>query len=196
MDIEAPSSVDDLLKQHLEIMRWLNSPRMNTAEWHRMLQATPRNIEDLLATEGYLSPQITQNVSTSTEGNNGQDIRQQATFSVDPGPPSVIKEVAINFTGEITRQAADIKPTPESLRENWSLKPGMRFSQDRWNSAKRSLLGGLILQRYPAAHISKSLAEIDAASNEVRLELALESGQPYRFGEVEVYGLQRYPRSV
>ena len=205
VNIAAPSSVDDMLKQHLEIMRWLNSPRMNTAEWHRLLQATPRNIEDLLATEGYLSPQITQNVSTSSEGNEdkqgsegkqGQDIRQEATFTVDPGPPSVIKEVAINFTGEITRQAADVKPTPESLRASWSLKPGMRFTQERWNSAKRGLLGGLILQRYPAAHISKSLAEIDAASNEVKLELALESGQPYRFGGVEVYGLQRYPRSV
>ncbi|MDR5172799.1 outer membrane protein assembly factor [Methylobacillus flagellatus] len=193
VDIDAPSSVDDLLEKHLDIMRWLNSPRMNTAEWHRLLQATPRNIEDLLATEGYFSPTIEQSLESSTEGNT---TRNRAKFTVKTGDPVTVQEIDIRFTGDIINQASGEKPEPAQLIENWSLKQDMRFSQDRWSSAKRGLLSGLVLQRYPNAKITSSKAEIDAASNKVKLMVEVDSGAPFRFGGLEVNGLQRYPRSL
>ncbi|MCB5189451.1 autotransporter assembly complex protein TamA [Methylobacillus arboreus] len=193
VEIEAPSSVDDLLEEHLEIMRWLKSPRMTTAEWHRLVQATPRNIEDLLATEGYFSPSIEQTLDSSTEGNI---IRRRAKFSVKPGDPATIQDIDIRFNGDITSQASGETPDPVTLTENWSLKQGMRFSQDRWASAKRGLLSGLMLNRYPNAKITSSKAEIDAASNQVKLRVEINSGAPFRFGGLEVNGLQRYPRSL
>ena len=193
VDIDAPSSVDDLLKKHLEIMRWLNSPRMSAAEWQRLLQATPRNIEDLLTTEGYFSPSIEQHVETDSEGDT---TKNTAKFTVQPGEPVTIQEVDIRFTGAITQQPSDEQPVPARLIENWALKQDMRFSQDRWASAKRSLLSGLILQRYPNASITNSKAEIDVASNKAKLLVEIDSGSPFRFGTLEIHGLQRYPRSL
>ncbi|MCB5184666.1 autotransporter assembly complex protein TamA [Methylobacillus gramineus] len=202
VDIEAPSSVDDLLKQHLEIMRWLNSPRMNNAEWHRLLQSTPRNIEDLLATEGYFSPVIQQSIDSNSEGkvgdapSNTQNILHTAKFTVDPGTAVTIQDIDIHFIGPVSQQPPGEKPDPAQLKDNWLLKPGMRFSQDRWASAKRNLLTGLMLQRYPNARITSSKAVIDAQANSVKLQVEIDSGAPFRFGQVEVNGLERYPRSV
>lgn len=193
VDIDAPSSVDDLLKTHMEIMRWLNSPRMTSTEWRRLLQVAPRNIEDLLATEGYFSPSIEQSTETNTEG---ETIRHRAKFTVQPGEPVTIQEVDIRFNGAITGQSGEESPAPAKLIENWTLKQGMRFSQDNWASAKRNLLSGLILQRYPNARITNSKAEIDASSNNAKLLVEIDSGSPFRFGTLEIHGLQRYPRSL
>lgn len=202
VEIEAPSSVDDLLEQHLEIMRWLNSPRMNNAEWHRLLQSTPRNIEDLLATEGYFSPNIQQTINSNTDNQpadgqaGNQDIRHTAKFTVDPGAAATIQGIDIKFSGPVTQQPVGENPDPAQLKDNWPLKLGMRFSQDRWANAKRNLLTGLMLQRYPNARITNSKAVIDAQANSVILQVEINSGPPFRFGHVEVNGLQRYPRSV
>ncbi|ABE50087.1 surface antigen (D15) [Methylobacillus flagellatus KT] len=193
VDIDAPSAVEDLLEKHMEIMRWLDNPRMNNAEWHRLLQAAPRNIEDLLATEGYFSPEIKQQLETSREGEN---VRHRATFTIVPGNPVTVDIVDIRFTGDVTQQDAGAEPAPDKLIEGWPLKRDMRFSQDAWASAKRSLLRGLMLQRYPNARITSSKAEIDAASNKARLRVEIDSGAPFRFGGLEVNGLQRYPRSL
>ncbi|SNR68900.1 autotransporter secretion outer membrane protein TamA [Methylobacillus rhizosphaerae] len=190
VDISAPSSVDDMLEKHLEIRRWLNSPRMNTAEWHRLLQATPRNIEDLLTTEGYFSPRIEQSVENDREGNI---TKRRATFTIDPGEPATIQDIDIRFSGAITSQAASEQPDIAHLLESWSLKQGMRFSQDRWDSAKRGLLSGLVLNRYPNAKITSSKAVVDAANNQVKLSVEIDSGAPFRFGGLEINGLQRYP---
>ncbi len=193
VNIDAPSSVEDLLEKHMDIMRWLNNPRMNNAEWHRLLQAAPRNIEDLLATEGYFSPSIEQSLETSTEGNS---TRNRAKFTVNPGDPVTIQEVDIRFTGEITSQGSDEQPSTSELIESWTLKQDSRFSQDAWTSAKRKLLSGLMLRRYPNARITNSKAEIDATNNKAKLVVEIDSGAPFRFGGLEVNGLQRYPRSL
>ncbi len=193
VNIDAPSSVEDLLEKHMDIMRWLNNPRMNNAEWHRLLQAAPRNIEDLLATEGYFSPSIEQSLETSTEGDS---IRNRAKFTITPGDPVTIQEVDIHFTGEITSQGSDEQPSTSELIASWTLKQDSRFSQDAWTSAKRKLLSGLMLRRYPNARITNSKAEIDATNNKAKLVVEIDSGAPFRFGGLEVNGLQRYPRSL
>lgn len=189
VEIEAPSELESLLKQHLEIMRWLDNPRMNLNEWHRLLKISPRAIEDLLATEGYFAPRIEQQLSDS----NGVST---ARFIITPGSATSIKSVDIGFTGAIQQQAENSNPNPEQLRENWSLPVGVRFTQDAWSRAKRGLLSSLLVERYPKASIADSEALIDAQASSAELSLQVDSGPEFFFGDLEIEGLQRYPSRV
>jgi len=170
-------------------MRWLDNPRMNTIEWHRLLNNSTRAIEDLLATEGYFSPKIEQHLSD----NNGVST---ARFIITPGTATTIKNVDIGFSGTIQQQAENVAPNPTQLRENWLLPTGTRFTQDGWNRAKRGLLSSLLAERYPAASIATSKALIDAQASSAELALQVDSGPEYFFGELEIEGLQRYPSRV
>ncbi|MES2502046.1 MAG: hypothetical protein V4545_05520, partial [Pseudomonadota bacterium] len=119
----------DLLKQHLDIVKWRDNPRMSPTEWLRLYQATPQAIADLLATEGYFSPEITPSIDT----NAGVS---QAKFLVNPGKPTLVSTVDLNFTGDILQQdAANLTArtaTIESLKQNWLLQTGSVFKQTDW----------------------------------------------------------------
>ncbi|PPC88727.1 MAG: outer membrane protein assembly factor [Methylotenera sp.] len=183
----------DLLQQHLDIVKWRDNPRMSPAEWLRLYQATPQAIADLLATEGYFSPEINPSIDTVAGVS-------QAKFSVNPGKPTLVSTVDLNFTGDILQQ----DPAEQSarlasiatLRQNWLLQPGAVFKQSDWSQAKRRLLVNLLVERYPNASIKASKAEVDPTLNKVTITLEVDSGQSFTFGELEIEGLQRYPASI
>ena len=189
VEIEAPTELQSLLKQHLEIMRWLDNPRMNVNEWHRLLGASPRAIEDLLATEGYFSPKVEQQLSDA-------DGISKIRFIITPGPATSIRQIDITFSGAIENQPADAMPDIKNLRENWALRAGSRFTQDQWGNAKRNLLNSMLRERYPQARINASQMLVDAQANTADISLKLDSGPAYFFGNLEIEGLERYPSRV
>ena len=189
VEISAPSELEDLLKNHLDMMKWRDNPRMNPAEWQRLYSIAPQNIKNLLSTVGYFSPKI----STSLNNQNGVYI---AKFSVDPSQPVLIKTVDIQFTGGITEQPADLKPNMQRLRDNWLVKPGAQFHQGNWDLAKRNLLTNLIIERYPNATISNSKAEVNLETHSVALTIQVDSGPSIKFGNTSIEGLNRYPPKV
>jgi translocation and assembly module TamA len=189
VEISAPTELNDLLKNHLDIIKWRDNPRMNQAEWQRLYSIAPQNIKDLLSTVGYFSPKI----STSLDHQNGLYI---AKFTVDPGEPARIKSVDIKFTGDITEQTADIKPNVQRLRENWLLKPGAQFHQGNWDLAKRRLLTDLLVERYPNTSITNSKAEINLDTHSAALSIEVDSGPAIKFGSTSIEGLERYPTKV
>lgn len=183
----------DLLQQHLDIVKWRDNPRMSPAEWLRLYQAAPQAIADLLATEGYFSPEITPSINTIAG-------ISQAKFLVNTGKPTRVGTVDLNFTGDILQQ----DPAEQSarlasiatLKQNWLLQPGAVFKQADWSQAKRRLLVNLLVERYPNASIKASKAEVDPTLNTVAITLEVDSGQSFTFGEVKIEGLQRYPSSI
>lgn len=189
VDITAPTPLDDLLKKHLEIIKWRDNSRMSSMEWLRFYRATPSEIEELLATEGYFAPVIKQSI---------EDISgvSHVHFTVDPGLPVLITSVNLKFSGVITQQAAGETPEITKLRQNWPLQPGMRFRQDDWSQAKRKLLTTLLIERYPNANIRDSKAEVDPKTKTVVLTVEIDSGPIFRFGNVSIEGLERYPPSI
>ncbi|MGZ8982699.1 MAG: autotransporter assembly complex protein TamA [Methylotenera sp.] len=189
VEITAPAPLKALLQTHLQIIKWRDNPRMTPAEWQRLYTAAPQNIKDLLATEGYFSPEI----SPLLEKKNGTTI---AKFTVDPGTPVLINNVDLKFTGAITQQSEKDIPSIQKLREAWSLQPGSPFRQEDWDKAKRQLLTSLLLERYPNATISNSAATVDLESQTVALSVETDSGPVIQFGTVSIEGLQRYPAST
>lgn len=189
IEIDAPSPIQELLQKHLQIIKWRDNPRITSAEWQRLYLATPKDIKNLLATEGFFSPRITPALNQE----NGVTV---ASFRVDPGIPTLIKHVDIQFTGDITLQDEKESLNMQSLRDHWSLKAGTQFSQENWDDAKRGLLIHLLIERYPNAAITNSKAIIDPTNNSADLHVEVDSGKIIRFGHLSIKGLERYPASV
>ncbi|MEO7344031.1 MAG: POTRA domain-containing protein, partial [Methylotenera sp.] len=185
--------LDDLLQKHLEIIKWRDNPRMSPSEWLRLYHATPSAIADLLATEGYFSPEI----KPSIDNVGGVS---KVRFLVNPGNPVLVSTVDLKFSGSILQQPATDSSKESSniakLKQNWLLQPGSQFRQEDWNQAKRQLLISLLIEHYPNATIKASKAEVNPESGSVALALEIDSGQSFRFGVLEIEGLQRYPASI
>jgi translocation and assembly module TamA len=194
VEITAPAPFNDLLKKHLDLIKWRNNPRMNPEEWLRLYNVAPQNIKDLLATEGYFSP----NISPVLEVKNGVNV---AKFTVDLGAPTLINKVDLNFTGAITQQTTetllpDESPSMQKLRDEWLLQPGTQFRQEDWDKAKRKLLTSVLVERYPNASISNSRAEVSPESNTAALTVELDSGPAIKFGALNIEGLKRYSSKI
>ncbi len=187
VDIEAPDSLDSLLRKHLDIVKALDNPRLNRNEWLRLLGEAEQDAQSILATEGYFSPQI--DIETDQ-----QDTLSHASFKVEPGPQTTVAEVEIEFTGAIHLE--DEHSRVNKLKENWALQVGAPFSQDNWDKAKRTLLSDLIAYRYPEAHILHSEARIQRERNQVKLRIEIDSGPVYRFGSTRIEGVQRYDAAI
>ncbi|MDP1596005.1 MAG: autotransporter assembly complex family protein [Methylotenera sp.] len=189
VEIEAPAPLKSLLQKHLEMIKLRDNPRMTPAEWQRLALSAPQNIKDLLATEGFFSPIITPLLTT-------QNIVSIATFTVEPGTPILIQQVALTFTGDIMQQSSKDLPDIQKLRDDWLLKSGMQFRQENWSQAKRNLLTALLILRYPNASISKSSATVNIESNTAALMVEIDSGSAVHFGKLSIEGLKRYPDSI
>lgn len=172
-----------LLQDNLTITRLAREGKARPEEWQRLVRATPQQMAELLATEGYFSPQIDSEVAAS-----GAD--RIARFNIRLGEPVRVTEVRIDFSGTLamqdTERAAD-------LRAAWSLGRGERFRQSAWNTAKDALLGDLLVRDYPAARIADSEARIDPQNHSAVLQVDIDSGPAFTFGELDIHGLERYP---
>lgn len=189
VEVEAPSPLKTLLLDHLDIIKWRTIARMSPAEWKRLSTQAPLQIKDLLATEGYFSPVI--------DIQSRQSDQQYITkFIVDPGPPTIVDNVDITFTGDILQDPEKTTPSPQQIRDEWSLRSGMQFTQSAWSEAKRSLLTKLLLNRYPNAAITETMANIDANKQTASLKISVNSGATVYFGDLKIEGLQRYSESI
>lgn len=135
-----------------------------------------RLVSQILETEGYFSPQIE---FAEVDG----DLR----LTVAPGPRTVIAAVDVAVDGPVAAK------TRQELIAGWELPVGQPFRQQDWNTAKQQILSRLLAENHAAARLVDSQATIDPATREARLMARYDSGPPFRFGELRVEGLERYP---
>lgn len=183
VDIDAEPEFAQLLRQHLEIVQAIDNPRLNQAEWRRLIQKTPDAIANIMATRGYFSPQI----ESQTEG------RSDVRFTVASGPQSRISSVDIDFVGDIQQQAITEQPSIDRMLSDWQLEVNNPFTQAMWDEKKRKLLSTMVVLRYPNAQIRRSKAEVDPVRGSVKLTVTVDSGAARYFGDLHIDGLQRYP---
>ncbi|TCS38460.1 autotransporter secretion outer membrane protein TamA [Paucimonas lemoignei] len=184
--LSGAGNFDELLERHLDIRRHQDDADMNEDEWRRLASITPQQIRELLATEGYFSPVITENMTT-------EDGEPVARFHIELGEPTTIDTVEIRFHGPVVQE---FPQRIERLRRQWGLKQGERFTQAAWNDAKNTLLRGLLVRDYPAASITASQARIEPERRRAQLSIDVDSGPAFTFGELQVEGLQRYSRDM
>lgn len=181
--LEAPQEVVGLLRRHLSVLR--DRPAVVDAlERARLEREARREIVELLATEGYFSPEV-EFAPAPAEGGPGLGI------AVRPGERASISDVSIEFAGHAAASPAAAGRIA-ALRDGWSLPVGAPFTQQAWDQAKRALLQGLLAEDYAAAKIVDSLAEVDAQRARVSLSVVVDSGPPFTLGGLEVTGLRTY----
>jgi translocation and assembly module TamA len=188
VEVDAPDEIKPLLTQHLEAARAARlGETLDETEVARLRSLSAETAHELLATEGYFSPQID---STLTRAGDDWVLR----YAVTPGPRTRVRSVKIDFTGALA--GADEARLRRRAERSFTLKPEMPFRQADWNAAKAGLLGSLLTSRYPAAQLAASEARIDPAMQSADLTLTVDSGPAFFYGAPVISGNQRYPESI
>lgn len=187
--IDAPDELEALLSKHLETARAARLGETPGAEeMARLQRRSEQTARDLLATEGYFSPQVDSAVERV-----GDDWRIE--YRVEPGPRTLVRDVALVFDGAL-KTRDDAARLRRRIERSFPLKPGMPFRQADWDAAKLAVLRPLLGGAYPAAGLAASEARIDPAARTADLALTIDSGPAFFYGEPVVSGSQRYPESV
>ena len=189
IDLQVPQAQRSMLETHLDLYRWRGSERMDEAQLQRLVRQAPVQIREFLATEGFYSPKI--DVELDQLGG-----KWFVKMSVEPGQPAKVADFELAVTGAFDDGSAENRARLQKMREDWPLGRGAVFRHEGWEDAKRGALKALLLERYPAASISESLATVDPEKNTVTLKVILDSGPSFTFGEMIVEGLERYPASI
>jgi translocation and assembly module TamA len=188
VEVAAPDELKALLTQHLEAARAARlGEAPDEAEVARLRSLSAETARELLATEGYFSPQID---STLTRVGNDWALR----YAVTPGPRTEVRSVKIDFTGALA-EAGETRVRTRAVR-SFTLQPPMPFRQADWDAAKVGLLRPLLTARYPTARIAASEARIDPAAQAADLTLTVDSGPAFFYGAPVISGSQRYPESI
>ncbi len=187
IDVRAPAPIKSLLDRHLELRRYREVTDLDDTELARLIVMAERDVRELVGTLGYFDPRI---VVRRDEASKTSPL---IVIEVEPGKFTEVSEVKIEFEGDVM-QSTDpgVARQREEIRSGWRLPIGQRFTQEGWDQAKSTALRQLMARRYPVSRISHSLADIDAPNARAGLGLKLDSGPPYRLGEMVVTGVNRY----
>ncbi len=189
VEVEAPDEIRALLTQHLETARAARlGETLDAEEVARLQRQSELTARDLLATEGYFSPQVDSAVEQV-----GGDWR--VTYRVVPGARTTVRSVKLDFEGALkTRiESAGLRGR---IERNFFLKQGMPFRQADWETAKLTTLRPLLAGVYPAAQIAASEARIDPAAQSADLFVTVDSGPAFFYGQPQISGNRRYPVSI
>ena len=195
VQVNAPKELKPLLEQYLETARAARlKEALTEEELLRLQQASLETARELLATEGYFSPQI-----TSTIERAGAD--QVVRYEVEAGPRTLIGTVNIRFEGALADEnPGELGSRNARLRgrieRDFTLKPEIPFRQADWDTAKVAALRPLLRNTYPAARLASSEATIDPATQQAALAIVVDSGPAFFYGPVQISGNQRYPASA
>jgi translocation and assembly module TamA len=179
------SAVRDLLTEHLDLQRYRHLPDLSDSEIDNLMSQATQDASDLLATQGYINPEIALDYLPADEKNKLPRI----VIKVEVGKPTIVASSKLKFEGHIATAVA----LPETIqrrviRQFWQLRKDQRFTQTRWDDAKSRALRDLNADRYLAGRVAQSDAQLDADKNEAQLQLTLDSGPVYHFGAPQIQG--------
>ncbi|MDQ8023429.1 MAG: BamA/TamA family outer membrane protein [Moraxellaceae bacterium] len=177
--LQAPDEVAPLLRRFLPDAAIANE-QPDRASRLFLARRLRSEATDLLATEGYFTPEL------STDVDDGVVV-----LDVRPGPRTEVRSVEITFSGAIASDPAYAERMA-ALRESWVLKAGRPFRQQDWTAAKERLLQDLSAQDFAIASLRESVADIDTEAAAAHLRLQVDSGPPFLLGPLQIEGLDRY----
>ena len=172
------------LRQGLNLTRWQNDPQMSPEQLRRLVDEAVREARETAATEGYFSAQVSAAIQ---EGPEPWIVR----LALEPGGRTQVEDVDIAISGPASADE-DARALLRRVRDTWRLRRGLPFRQEDWEAAKRAAVRELSSWRYAAARVTHSEALVDPVTRRARLSVQLDSGPPFRFGELRVTGVRRY----
>lgn len=187
VEIDVPRAYKALLWDNLDIVKQRGRAQVDVDYLRRLHAKTTQQIAELLATEGYYSARV--HADLIDEGG-----AWLARYRVDLGAAVTVKDFAFEFQGVVSGE--EFAAYRARLRERWRLPPGRVFRQAEWEAAKRDLLRALLIEQFPAARLIDSSARVDVAQGQASLHVIIDSGPAFRYGELQISGLRRYPANL
>jgi len=177
----APEEVRALLTLYFQLPDELMQTENERAVFMRRAQ---REIPELLMTAGYFASKVSL-----------RSVMRGGTLEllVEPGPLTKVSALDIQFRGDIAHADGQ---RAQQLRSAWSLPLGAGFTAAAWDKAKVDLLTQTARKDYAAARIVDSQAKVDIPSATAQLRVVLDSGPRYRFGGMQITGLDRYSEGL
>ncbi|HEY2862572.1 MAG TPA: BamA/TamA family outer membrane protein [Casimicrobiaceae bacterium] len=189
VEIAAPASVKAAVERSLDLIRWQSYAEI-TPEFFDLLVADARSqARDAAAAQGYFSAQVTSEIDRST---NPATVR----LRIDPGEATTVTSIDLNVVGDAALGGPDGKALVARMQTGWSLPKGTIFRQADWTAAKTAAVRVLVADRYAAAKLVASRADIDPETRGASLSVQIDSGPPFRFGMLDVTGLEKYSESM
>jgi len=187
--VDAPSPLKEILTRDVGLVRWQGFADMSDELLDELLREAADEARNAAAAQGYFSPAITVEIDRKADP-------AVVTLTVVPGEPTRITAVRINVAGSATTDAPLGTEAISTLTRDWGLAQGAVFRQPAWTAAKANAVATLAASPYAAARITHSEAAIDPERRSAELTVDIDSGPPFRFGELDITGLARYPPSL
>ncbi len=184
VDIDAPSSVKSAVERSIDLVRWQNYGGLNPELLELLINDAKAQARAAVESQGYFSATVTGVLDESAKP-------PTVRIRVEPGEPTRVTEVSIEATGPVTETAGDAAALA-AMRNGWLLPEGAVFRQADWVAAKAAAVQALAANRYAAAKLVSSAADIDPETRTARLRVTVDSGPPFRFGPMRISGLEKY----
>lgn len=183
--VDAPSAIAEAIASAVDLIRWQDFADMTEDLLDRLARLAVTQAREAAATQGYFSADVKITIERTSDP-------VLITLSVDPKEPTRIVDVRVAVTGPAADDVSAGTSAIARMRSEWRLPRGEVFRQSAWDEAKEHALATLAASPYAAAKIIASEARIDPAAHSAALSLEIESGPPFRFGGIDVLGLERY----
>jgi translocation and assembly module TamA len=188
VEIDAPSPVKGAVERSLDLVRWQNYAGLNPELLELLITDAKAQARAAAEAEGYFAAKVTGALDESTKP-------PTVRIRVEPGEPTLVVDVAVEAIGPVT-EAVDGADAIAAMRGKWLLPQGSIFRQADWTAAKAAAVQTLAASRYAAAKLVASEADIDPETRAAHLRVAIDSGPPFRFGALEISGLEKYSETT
>ena len=141
-------------------------------------------VQKALEPFGYYEAQVS---STQEKGEEGQEFLR---VKVIPGSPIRVASVIVRIAGP-----GETNPDLKQLVAAFPLKAGDVLNQPKYEKAKEELRTKALNQGYLGSEYTSHVIRVDRREQKAEIELILQTGSQYLFGEVIWEGTQIYPVS-
>ncbi|MBT8354556.1 MAG: BamA/TamA family outer membrane protein [Desulfofustis sp.] len=157
----------------LRIQVYSRDSDLSETEILRLYQLSEQDIKSALAPYGFYSPEITATLSQD------EDL-WSASYLIDPGQPVIINSVSVSIVGPGEMFADEFKA------ETPAMKKGDVLNQRVYEAEKRRILRKAATFGFLDAEFLLHEIRIDRQAYAADIELQLDTGNRYHFGEIRV----------
>lgn len=164
----------DALKEATALYRNRKDDALDSAAVNTFYKQSVRQLESALRSNGYYRALIKPTLESSEQG-------WIARYEIDLGPPVKYDRVKVSLVGE----GEDRKPLQQAIQA-FPIKAGDKLNHEVYERAKRELLRIGIDNGFIEARFVQHQIRIDMQSYSAALDLEMDTGSQFRFGELRL----------
>ena len=189
VEIVAPEPVKTAVERSLDLVRWQSYAEIPPDFFDLLIADARSQARDAAAAQGYFSARVMSDIDRSTSP-------PTVRITIEPGEPTTVASVGLSIVGPAASDTPQGSALIERLKAAWLLPKGAVFRQADWTAAKTRAVQMIAAERYAAAKLIDSKAEVDPDARSAALTVTIDSGPPFRFGALDITGLRKYDQAL